>query len=116
MTPDHTLLLDILAALNNPLAAQLAAVAAERARQDAKWGAVRDHDDGTGSAFAPAEVAARIACNEAFRNGTETWRHILTEEFYEALAESDPERLRAELIQVASVACCWAQAIARRTP
>lgn len=37
-------------------------------------------------------------------DGTVTWRDILSEEVFEAYAESDPEKLRAELIQVAAVA------------
>lgn len=42
------------------------------------------------------------------------WDGILLEEVYEALAESDPAKLRAELIQVAAVAVAWVQAIDRR--
>lgn len=47
-------------------------------------------------------------------DGTVTWWHILREEVLEAAAESDPEALRAELIQVAAVAMKWAEAIDRR--
>lgn len=35
-------------------------------------------------------------------------------DYAEALAESDPARLRAELVQVAAVAVCWIEAIDRR--
>jgi len=43
-----------------------------------------------------------------------TFEHILTEEWAEAIAESVPAKLRAELIQVAAVAVQWVQAIDRR--
>jgi hypothetical protein len=42
-----------------------------------------------------------------------TWAHILTEEFYEALAEADPEKLREELVQVAAVAVAWVECLDR---
>ncbi|MDY0829103.1 hypothetical protein SK224_08170 [Microbacterium sp. BG28] len=37
-------------------------------------------------------------------DGTVTWWHILREEVFEAAAEDDPAKLRAELVQVAAVA------------
>ena len=37
-------------------------------------------------------------------DGTVTWWHILREEVFEAAAEDNPAKLRAELVQVASVA------------
>jgi hypothetical protein len=100
-------------------------VAAERARQDVKWG-VQNHPDGTGPGTyplrtlydsAPAEWLARRATSStdtAANAGTVTWRHILLEEVFEALAEDDPARLRTELVQVAAVAQQWAEAIDRR--
>ncbi|KZM78434.1 hypothetical protein A0J59_13720 [Cellulosimicrobium sp. I38E] len=102
-------------------------VAAERARQDVKWG-VQNHPDGTGPGTHPllalvgsiapgaAWLAARATSltDTAANAGTLTWRHILLEEVFEALAEDDPERLRAELVQVAAVAQQWAEAIDRR--
>ncbi|MET8006286.1 hypothetical protein [Nonomuraea glycinis] len=42
------------------------------------------------------------------------WDGILFEEVYEALAESDPAALSAELLQVAAVAMQWRRSIARR--
>lgn len=47
-------------------------------------------------------------------DGTVTWWHILREEVFEAAAEEDPDKLRAELVQVAAVALKWAEAIDRR--
>lgn len=113
----------------NPTLAVLVEVRMERARQDAKWGE-QNHHDGTG-AFSirdgrpvpdryVGEVrraradAAQQACDEAFANGRGTWRLILLEEVHEALAEDDPARLRAELVQVAAVAVKWIEALDRR--
>jgi hypothetical protein len=42
------------------------------------------------------------------------WVDILEEEVAEAAAESDPAKLRAELVQVAAVAVAWIEAIDRR--
>ncbi|MCA2226485.1 NUDIX hydrolase [Nonomuraea aurantiaca] len=96
------------------LAVVLGDVAAERAAQDAKWG-MQAVPDGTGAEGAVAEAdRARQETEEAARRGELTWRHILREEVLEAFAESDPEALRAELIQVAAVAVKWAQALDRR--
>jgi hypothetical protein len=104
-------------------------IAAERRRQDTKWGE-QNHPDGTGPRVAFAgrlcymEDAARdfrLACKSAsgeFPNlkhhGPVTWRHILLEEVFEALAEDDPAALRAELVQSAAVLVQWIEAIDRR--
>ena len=86
----------------------------ERRRQDAKWGE-QSHPDGTGLNYAEGNARERRRlCEEAFAAGRGTWRHILLEEVYEALAETDPAALRTELIQVAAVAVAWAEAIDRR--
>ncbi|MEU7833998.1 NUDIX domain-containing protein [Nonomuraea sp. NPDC049129] len=96
------------------LARVLGDVAAERAAQDAKWG-MQTVPDGTGAEGAVAEAdRARLETEEAARRGELTWRHILREEVLEAFAESEPEALRTELIQVAAVAVKWAQALDRR--
>ncbi|GAA4615076.1 hypothetical protein GCM10023195_66190 [Actinoallomurus liliacearum] len=91
----------------------LADVAAERAAQDAMWG-VQDLPDGTGTEHAAAADAAKRDCREAWAGARLTWRHILAEEFCEALAETDPRALRTELIQTAAVAVKWVQALDRR--
>jgi hypothetical protein len=57
---------------------------------------------------------ARNSNDRAVREGTLTWTHILEEEVCEALAETDQERLREELVQVAAVACAWVECIDRR--
>ena len=85
----------------------------ERIRQDEKWGE-QNHPDGTNSTFRSAAEQAKQVCDYHHRHGTGTWRHILHEEVCEAFAESDPAKLRAELIQVAAVAVAWVEAIDRR--
>jgi hypothetical protein len=98
-----------------PLEAVLADVTAERVAQDARWGP-QDPPDGTGPAYAAEADALREACGAAFRDGAGSWRHILAEEVAEAFAEDDPDRLRAELVQVAAVAVKWIQALDGRSP
>jgi len=90
----------------------------ERYRQVEKWGddLTSDHRDGTGlrgdrdmalDAQHWTDWLARVP-------GRVTWRAILEEEVAEAYAETDPEKLRAELVQVAAVAVKWVEAIDRR--
>lgn len=91
-------------------------IANERARQDEMWGE-QNHPDGTGSIGNKLEADFRRKdCNAAFNADNGTWRQILLEEVYEALAESDPEKLREELVQTAAVCVAWIQAIDRRNP
>jgi hypothetical protein len=86
----------------------------ERERQFIKWGE-QNHKDGTGSTQDKTLAEfSRQACDAAFKMGLGTWADILTEEYCEALAESDPVKLRAELIQVAAVCVAWVEAIDRR--
>lgn len=89
-------------------------VAEERARQDVKWGE-QNHPDGTGDPLwtALADVV-RMVCDQTHQNSTGTWMTILLEELCEALAESDPAKLRAELIQLCAVGVAWVEAIDRR--
>jgi len=96
------------------LAAVLAEIRAERARQDAKFGE-QNHPDGTGGS-GPLHLAdrCRAMAVKAAQEGTLTWRMVSDEEHAEAMAESDPQRLRAELIQDAAVKVAWIQAIDRR--
>lgn len=106
-------------------------VLAETDRQDAKWGE-QNHPD-LHSGYLPLEETVEALVSEhalfdtladrykqlnhlAALTGTIDWTGIFLEEVYEALAESDPARLRAELLQVAAVAQQWAGAIDRRSP
>ncbi|WP_240809981.1 nucleoside triphosphate pyrophosphohydrolase [Actinomadura sp. WMMA1423] len=95
------------------LAGVLADVAAEREAQDRMWG-VQEFPDGTGSAFTARAEEAKQECATAGSRGELTWRHILAEEFFEALAETDPGNLRGELVQTAAVAVQWIQSLDRR--
>lgn len=97
-----------------PDAPILAEIQAERERQDDRWGE-QNHPDGTGMHFLKGGADnARRECQAAFDAGRGTWRHVLYEEVYEALAEKEPAALRAELVQVAAVAAAWIAAIDRR--
>ena len=91
-------------------------VADERQRQRQRWG-LQTLPDGTGSEpwDETERDAARQRCDRATLAGTLTWRHVLEEEVSEALAETDRELLRAELVQVAAVAVQWVEALDRRT-
>jgi len=86
----------------------------ERIRQHAKFGE-QNHPNGTGHSnqIAQAEIA-RARCDAYFSMGIGAWDLILLEEVWEALAESDPEKLRTELVQVAAVAVAWIEAIDRK--
>jgi len=102
------------ATFTTPTSRVLVEIAAERSRQDVKWGE-QSHPDGTGNdGDAATAERQRNRCAIAFADGVGTWRHIIREEIAEAFAESDPARLRAELIQVAAVAVAWVEAIDRR--
>jgi hypothetical protein len=86
----------------------------ERRRQDKKWGQ-QNHPDGTGGAGREALAEfAKQDCQDAFARGEGSWRLILREEIAEAMAEDDPVKLRAELIQSAAVIVAWVQCIDRR--
>lgn len=98
-----------------PIRRAVEAIFNERLAQDEKWGPDPEHPDGTGL---PGDTKlanwARQVCDEESAKGCGTWRHILEEEFREALAETDPEKLKTELIQVAAVCAGWVQDIDRR--
>jgi hypothetical protein len=93
--------------------AVLREVAAEREAQDEKWGE-QNHPNGTGGDVRQFQAdMARAITDAKSQVGTVTYSDILTEEFYEALAEDDPRKLRAELVQVAAVAVAWIEKIDR---
>jgi 8-oxo-dGTP pyrophosphatase MutT (NUDIX family) len=86
----------------------------ERAAQDLLWGR-QEFPDGTGDPQAAAEAErAKQRVADGWQAGTLSWREILTEEFWEAMAESSPSELRTELLQTAAVAIKWVQALDRR--
>jgi hypothetical protein len=88
-------------------------VGTERARQDKKWGE-QNHPDGTSRHFKWKADALRVVADTKAQTGTLTWRDILMEEVWEAMAEEDPVLLRTELVQVAAVAVGWVEALDRR--
>ena len=108
----------------DPTASVVVEVLEERERQNAKWG-VQDHPNGTGPNKLPMPYSSGQWCasfaaqqlgfitDHAAEQGTVTYLHILREEVFEAFAEDDPAKLRAELIQVAAVAVQWVEAIDR---
>jgi hypothetical protein len=86
----------------------------ERDAQDAKFG-VQDLPYGTGDEWLQAMAdVSRNECDEAFAAGQGTFRHVFLEEVYEAMAETDPVKLRAELIQAIAVGVKIVEAIDRK--
>ncbi|MEU3729977.1 hypothetical protein AB0E81_11290 [Streptomyces sp. NPDC033538] len=87
----------------------------ERDAQDALFGRQDDLPNGTGTAATPAAESLanlyRDTCDAAFAAGEGTFRHVFLEEVFEAMAESDPANLRAELLQVVAVGVKWIEAI-----
>lgn len=105
--------MNLLAEKDRAIGNVLADVRNERWRQEAKYPA--NYVDGTGGEYAAAIcVILRDLCSRSFEVGKCTFAQVLVEELCEALAERDPEKLRAELIQVAAVACKWVEALDAR--
>lgn len=95
-------------------------VEAERVQQDRKWGQ-QDHPDVRPRVGLDTRYGYGIHANHwkaendlRARDKSLAWDGILLEEVYEALAEEDPDQLRAELVQVAAVATAWVECIDRR--
>ncbi|MEU6712908.1 hypothetical protein ABZ897_15620 [Nonomuraea sp. NPDC046802] len=126
---------DARAAAGDLLNADEVAIRQELAAQDEKWGVqnhpVFDHRDidvvvrneytfRAGrwqqiNAERAAHSASRSRCQDATAPHAHTaWDGILLKEVYEALAEPDPDRMAAELIQVAAVAVQMRRALLRR--
>lgn len=91
-------------------------VAAERQRQLEKWGHQRHPDDTGGEGLCKAANLARTICQGAVAHvaGGPGWRLILNEEVAEAFAESDPDKLVTELIQVMAVCSAWIEDVESR--
>jgi hypothetical protein len=78
-------------------------VAAERESQVAQWGD-QQLPFGTGSDRDQLLARAhRDTTQKHAADGTVTWRDVLLEEVFEAMAESDPHKLRDELVQMIAV-------------
>lgn len=89
----------------------------ERQAQLTKFGDQR-HADGTGAEHyvAMADEAREDVERFVAQHSGPEWALILLEEVYEALAESDPAKLRTELIQTGAVIAAWIHDIDRRPP
>src|SRR5688572_9816337 len=72
-------------------------VDAELVRQDGLWGDQSHLPDGTSEKFRPIADAMRDHANAAAKDGELSFADILTEEFYEAMTEEDPDALETEL-------------------
>lgn len=90
----------------------LVEVREERERQTETFGE-QNLPNGTSVTYASQANAYRANTDTAAKLGGLSWRHVLVEEVFEALAEIDPVALRAELVQVAAVAVSWCEAIDR---
>jgi hypothetical protein len=90
-------------------------ISAERLRQTALWGDQSGLPDGTSEWNRSFAEYCRVECESATKDGSLTFTHILLEEFWEVLAETDPAKLRAELVQLAAVAVQWVEAIDSRS-
>ncbi|MEU5976319.1 NUDIX hydrolase [Streptomyces sp. NPDC047315] len=96
------------------LAALAVDIDQERQRQIAKWGG-RHHRDGAGNVQdQKAAGPARCWCHSALGSGV-TWPELLTQVVAQANAESDPDQLRTELVQVSAVCAAWIADIDSRT-
>lgn len=94
----------------------------ERLRQVAKYGHNEDLQFGTGPdvQWLPEDPDRAVRIELIFRrdyekhearNGKPTWMHLIREEVAEAFKESDPDRLEAELTQVAALCVSWIEKI-----
>ncbi len=92
----------------------LAEIAAERVRQDEKWGELRDYPDGTNPTWASFAGMARDECDAATEVDELTWLDIVKEEIFESFAETLWPKLRAELVQAAAAIVAWIEAGDRR--
>lgn len=90
-------------------------IRAEMERQVEKWG-VQHHPNGTGGLEERCAAAiATAVCDETYRDGSTTWKHIQKEEYHEAMAEDNDEFLGKELVQNAAVSASWIVDILTRT-
>lgn len=98
----------------------------ERRRQFTRYGDNEDLADGTGPEtrwLAPytgdsaADIERRLRndyLDYEEENGKPTWVHLVREEISESFVETSPDRLYAELIQVAALCVSWGEKIRAR--
>jgi hypothetical protein len=90
-------------------------ISRERKRQDEKWG--EQNYPMLGAPFTNAEMVAMRESLQHVNDDTaleNCWFNIFMEEVCEAFAETEPEKQRAEMIQVAAVAAQIIERLDRR--
>jgi hypothetical protein len=93
----------------------------EVARQHKLWGEQNhpnrgfEHNSIYADAFAEHASDWKRLNDLRVADGTIAFDGILLEEVYEAVSESEPARIREELVQIAAVAVTWIAAIDRRS-
>lgn len=104
----------------SPTALVLLEVERERAAQDRKFGE-QNHPNGTGELLTISGARmdqlayiVRDMVERARAEGREIhWSLIAFEEVFEAMAETDPVKLRAELVQCSATFAAWIESIDR---
>lgn len=86
----------------------------ERLRQIAKLGEQHRKDGSDLFTYGPIAARSRQNFLDAEANGGATWHQVLNGPFYESISETDPAALRRALIELAAVACAWAEDIDSR--
>lgn len=80
---------------------------AEREQQMEKWGS-QDHPSGTGSEVADTFANQwKTVCDIKNSLDNDDWATIAAEEFFEVLAETDPDKLLNEVTQLTAVGLAW---------
>lgn len=99
-----------------PTTLALQEIFAERERQDRKWGQ-QDHPlcsyEENPEIYAGLAHVFKLRNDDRVSRGTLGFDSILLEEVYEALAETDPRKAQAEMIQVAAVATAIVERLQR---
>jgi hypothetical protein len=91
----------------------LAEISTERSRQESRWGQ-QDHPWMLRQwGYVTDAEAAKALVDQQARIGNRDWAGILTEEYLEAIEETDIVDARAELVQVAAVAVAAIESIDR---
>lgn len=108
----------------DPIRRALEEVHAECVQQEARYGADNATAlDGTGPdvcwlqpvSYVPADaIESDFRRDYESRTGSITWMHLVREEIAESFKESAPDRLSAELIQVAALCTNWVAHIKAR--
>ena len=112
----------------SPTGRVLADVRTHRAEQRARYGSNTDLPDGTGPDVRWLSTFPSMSCRSSaelieirLRQEYEShgvvapsWMHLVREEVAEAFMESDPVRLREELVQVAALCVSWMETLDAR--